>query len=50
MLVVSDTTPVNVLVRIELIDVLPALFGNVLVPPAVIRELSHAHTPEVVKR
>ncbi len=39
MLVVSDTSPVRALHRIELLDVLPLLFGEVLVPPAVRDEL-----------
>ena len=36
-LVVSDTTPFNYLILIGHIDVLPRLFGKLLVPPAVIR-------------
>lgn len=46
MLVVSDASPINILVRIELIEVLPKLFGEVLVPPTVVRELSNPHAPE----
>jgi predicted nucleic acid-binding protein len=49
MIVVSDASPVNVLVRIGHIGVLPQLFGHVLVPPAVASELSHAKTPDVVR-
>jgi hypothetical protein len=37
MIVVSDTTP---LILIEAAEVLPALFGLVYAPTAVIRELS----------
>ena len=33
-LVVSDTTPLNYLILIGHIDVLPRLFGKLLVPPA----------------
>lgn len=47
-LVVSDTTPLNYLILIGNIDVLPSLFKRVLVPPTVIRELQHAKTPPVV--
>jgi len=50
MIVVSDTSPLNYLVLIDAIDVLPKLFGNVHVPPAVMLELQHPRTPEPVKR
>ncbi len=49
MIVVSDTTPINYLVLIDHIDVLPALFGRVLVPPAVLNELRHPGSPEKVR-
>lgn len=49
MIVVSDTSPLNVLVRIEHVELLPQLFGRVLIPPAVAAELSHLRTPEVVR-
>jgi len=48
-IVVSDTSPLNALVRIGHIDVLPQLFGRVLIPPAVAAELSHPRTPEIVR-
>lgn len=47
-LVVSDTTPLNYLVLIGHIDVLPRLFGNLLVPPAVIHEMRHPKAPSAV--
>lgn len=50
MIVVSDTSPLNYLVLIGAIDVLPQLFGEVLVPPAVMQELQHPRTPEQVKK
>lgn len=46
--VISDTTPINYLILIGNIDVLPRLFGQVLVPPAVIAELKHPKTPPPV--
>ncbi|MEX2213598.1 MAG: hypothetical protein WD768_05695 [Phycisphaeraceae bacterium] len=49
MIVVSDTTPLNYLVLIGAIDVLPRLFNEVYVPPAVLRELSHANAPAIVR-
>jgi predicted nucleic acid-binding protein len=49
-IIVSDTSPLNYLVLIGEIDVLPKLFSEVLVPPSVLAELNHAHTPEIVKQ
>ncbi len=49
MIVVSDTTPLNYLVLIEAVDVLPKMFKEVLAPAAVIRELSHPRTPAPVR-
>lgn len=49
MIVVSDASPLNILVRIGCIGVLPTMFGEVVVPPAVAGELSHARTPEAVR-
>ncbi len=47
-LVVSDTTPLNYLILIGHIDVLPRLFGKLLVPPAVIHEMQHPKAPSAV--
>jgi predicted nucleic acid-binding protein len=44
-LVVSDTTPLNYLILTGQIDVLPMLFGKILIPPAVIREMRHSLAP-----
>lgn len=49
MLVVSDTSPLSLLVQVAQIDVLPALFGEIAIPPEVAREMSHARTPVSVK-
>ena len=38
--VVSDTSPIRCLAYLRLLDSLPILFGRVLVPPAVVDELS----------
>lgn len=50
MIVVSDSTPINILIRIGAIEVLKDLFGDVLLTPAVIRELSHSRTPQEVQK
>jgi predicted nucleic acid-binding protein len=49
MIVVADTTPVNYLVLIEEADLLPRLFGVVLIPPAVWEELNDPDTPAPVR-
>ncbi len=49
MIVVSDTTPLNYLILIEAAQVLPALFGRVYAPTAVMEELSHPRGPQPVR-
>jgi predicted nucleic acid-binding protein len=49
-IVVSDTSPLNYLVLIGSIDVLPELFDEVYAPHDVVRELLHPATPEPVLR
>ncbi|HZZ27685.1 MAG TPA: hypothetical protein VFE46_06720 [Pirellulales bacterium] len=49
MIVVSDTSPLNYLVLIGQIDILPQLFGQVLVPRVVLQELLHINAPTVVR-
>jgi predicted nucleic acid-binding protein len=45
MIVVSDTSPLNYLVLIGQIDVLPVLFTKVLIPDGVLSELVNPATP-----
>lgn len=49
MIVISDASPINYLVQIELTELLPQLFDRVVVPPAVVAELSHFAAPQVVQ-
>ncbi|MBI4578319.1 MAG: DUF3368 domain-containing protein [Planctomycetes bacterium] len=49
MLVISDATPLNILVRSELVHVLPTLFETIIIPPAVHGELTHPSTPAAVR-
>lgn len=49
MIIVADSSPLNHLVQIGHADILPAVFGSVVAPPAVINELRHAHTPAAVR-
>jgi len=48
-LVIADTGPVNYLILIGHIGILPAMFERVLLPSAVRDELSHSDTPELVR-
>jgi predicted nucleic acid-binding protein len=46
---VADTSPIRYLILIEHVHVLPALFGEVIVPPAVVAELTNERTPQEVR-
>lgn len=45
----ADSTPINILARIGQIELLHRVFGEVLIPPAVVAELSAPQTPDVVR-
>jgi predicted nucleic acid-binding protein len=49
MIVVADTSPINYLILIEKIDILSALFGEVIIPRAVYQELVDTGAPDRVK-
>ena len=49
MIVVSDTSPLNYLILINLVDVLAKLFQEVYIPPSVVVELTDPDAPEVVR-
>jgi predicted nucleic acid-binding protein len=49
MTVVSDTSPLNYLIQIDAIGVLPSLFGQVIVPHSIVAELRHSQAPAVVQ-
>jgi predicted nucleic acid-binding protein len=48
MVVIADTSPLNYLVLIGHADVLPSLYGEVVIPGAVLEELLHPNTPPLV--
>lgn len=50
MIVISDTSPLNYLILIGHVQVLPELFVRVVVPDGVITELSHPKTPDPVRQ
>jgi len=49
MIVIADTSPINYLVEIGEVEVLPALYGRVFVPPSVCAELQRARASERVR-
>jgi predicted nucleic acid-binding protein len=48
-IVVADTTPLQYLILIQHEHILPALYGRVVVPPAVIAELTRDEAPQPVR-
>ena len=48
MIVVAHTSPLNYLLQVNCESALPALYKRIIVPPAVLTELSHPDTPNVV--
>lgn len=48
-LVVADTGPIHYLVLVEAIGVLPRLYDRVIIPRAVLAELSHRNAPASVR-
>ena len=49
MIVVADTSPINYLALIDEINLLPALYGEIIIPEAVFRELRHSNAPLAVQ-
>jgi predicted nucleic acid-binding protein len=49
MIVVADTSPLNYLILIDCDNLLPQLYGRVVVPTAVMQELGHSEAPSPVK-
>jgi predicted nucleic acid-binding protein len=49
MIVVSDNSPLQYLLLIGCVDVLPALYKEIVTTPEVIQELRHPGTPQPVR-
>ena len=49
MIIVSDTGPLNYLALLEHLDVLPTLYGQVIIPRAVADELSQPASPTILR-
>lgn len=50
MIVIADASPLHYLILLDLTDILPRLYGRVIVPPAVAGELQAKNAPAGVKR
>jgi predicted nucleic acid-binding protein len=48
-IVVADTSPLNYLIQIGCEDLLPQLYGRIVVPSAVMQELADSGAPTVVR-
>ena len=49
-IVISDTSPINYLLLVRQQDIFPQLFGKVIIPEAVLRELQSAAAPRAVRQ
>jgi predicted nucleic acid-binding protein len=50
MIGIADTSPLNYLIRIGHIDVLPQVYDRIVIPPSVQAELNHPQAPEMVSQ
>jgi predicted nucleic acid-binding protein len=50
MIVIADTSPLNYLIRIGNIDILPQLYERIVIPPAVLVELGRPGAPDAVRQ
>lgn len=48
MIIISDTTPLHYLILIGKEEILPTLFGEIIIPEAVLSEMLHPKTPVAV--
>ncbi|ETX03155.1 MAG: hypothetical protein ETSY1_01025 [Candidatus Entotheonella factor] len=49
MLVIADSSPIHYLLLIGHIDILPSLYGRIIIPDIVTAELQHQRAPEIVR-
>lgn len=50
MIVIADTSPINYLILIDAIDVLPVLYQRIVIPTAVYKELQANSAPVEVRK
>ena len=49
MIVVSDTSPINYLLLLDAVGLLPQVYGTVIIPESVRQELTHTSAPAQVR-
>jgi predicted nucleic acid-binding protein len=49
MIIVADTSPINYLILIQEVDILPKMYGRVVIPQTVREELVRASAPQLVR-
>jgi predicted nucleic acid-binding protein len=49
MILIADTSPLNYLVQIDHFDIVERLYGHVIIPEAVYRELTALQSPHKVR-
>ena len=49
MIVVADTSPLNYLIQIDCDNLLPQVYGRIIIPSGVIQEMSHPGAPASVR-
>jgi predicted nucleic acid-binding protein len=49
MLVIADSSPLHYLILIDHAAILPALFGQIIIPNTVYSEVTHQNTPAIVR-
>lgn len=50
MIVIADTSPLNYPILVDLTQILPDLFGQVLIPQAALQELQSTSAPDIVRQ
>ena len=50
MIVVADSSPLNYLIQIDKVAILPMLYATILVPSGVVEEMSKNQTPQDVRK
>jgi predicted nucleic acid-binding protein len=50
MIVVADTSPLNYQIQIDCDNLLPRIYGEIIVPSGVMQELGHASAPAAVRQ
>jgi predicted nucleic acid-binding protein len=45
MITISDTTPIHYLIILEITEILPKIFGEIIIPEAVAEEMMHPKAP-----